>query len=296
MKLFRPLVLGAIALSFVAVPPPEAAGQNGVVIEAEATDYRDRGRFVQDVEISVLGDRIRFDMSEEDQSVIFRGEDETLLFLDHRRERYSELNRETISEVMESVSTILRELGELAVQLDPDEAEEMERVLEMLDAWEEGSGEPMGPTRGMAFADMREDSRFGSFDCALYEYEEGRESAQICVADASDMDGGTMVVDAFTGFVDFIDGFIAPLRGFQDFAEDEEEWFYALSDLRGFLADGLFPVGAETFDRRGDVDERTEVTSVTRQSLSDSLFEAPSDYRSDGIMNIGGMDRGLFRN
>jgi len=271
-------VSAVIAVGLLAAPLAalEPAGP-GVVFETEIKDLR--RNTTQAASASVEGKLIKVDVPGEggqpSNAMIFRGDRQELVAIDHGRRTYMVIDQATIKELAAQVGTAMSQMQQMLQNLPPEQRAAMEQAMRG-----RGMGGAMGPPPPPAeLRKTNERAEHAGYDTVKYEVLRGeRKVREMWVTDWSNLPASGEVRGAFESMGTFA-----------------KEVFSALSQIAGQLnldvyeqmqqADG-YPVLVTEFDESGQPTTETRLVSASERVIDPATFEPPTDYRRE---TMGGM-------
>jgi hypothetical protein len=270
---FRSLVtvLGAL----VAVSPHAAwAAQGVVVVEKTTTNGTPRTSQVQ-----MTSQRMRADVGTtggQQQTVIFDGAKQVMYLVNVERKTYSTMTKADVDQMGAQLSGAMAQMQAAMAGMSPEQRAQMEAMMK-------GRGMPAMP--GMGGPPARPEytkggtQRVGKWTCDVYEMTTaGQKTGELCTVSPQAL-----------GFT----------------AADFEVSRQMANFLRGLIpqgADAVFQVGSQEQGFSGVPVRRvttvagqqivSEVESVSRQDVPDSVFAVPEGFQQEAF---GGMGRGRGR-
>jgi len=270
------LALGLITAPLVALEPASP----GVVFETEIKDLR--RNTTQAMSASVEGNLIKVDVPGEGgqarNAMIFRGDRQELVAIDHGRRTYMVIDQATIKQLASQLGAAMSQMQQMMQNLPPEQRAAMEQAMRG-----RGMGGAMGPPPPPAeLKRTNERAEHAGYDTVKYEVlRGGRKVRELWVTEWDNLPGATEARGAFESMGTFA-----------------KELFSSLSQVAGQLdldiygqmqeANG-YPVLAVEFDEAGEPTTETRLVSASERAIDPSIFEPPADYRRE---TMGGMRGG----
>jgi len=209
-----------------------APGSAGVVFEFEIVDRAAEGEAPDVINTVVEGENIRMDVKGPrgaNADMIFRGERQEMLAVDHESRTYVLLDSASIGQIGQQLSALEAQLQEMLKDVPPEQRAAVEQMLaqQMPQA---GDAEPD--------TELRETGETGDkngYPAAKYElYRDGRLEKDFWITDWENVEGGREAAGAFQSLA----GFIKTLQdAMPDFAKSPAVGSHAyehLDELDGF--------------------------------------------------------------
>ena len=210
--------------------------------------------------------------------MIFRGDRNEAVIVDHGRKSYMVMDEETVQELGAQVSGAMAEVNKALEGLPEDQRRMMEKMMK-----ERMPKAALGGSRKQTEARRTSDrATKGGLPAVRYEIlTDGQKTQDIWIADWSKVDGGNEVSAVFKQMSTFFDSLMeavssaAGAMGGMPFADSP---FSSLEELGGF------PVATVSYDEDGEIERRSELKSVVRADLDASDFEPKEGYREQQMM------------
>lgn len=232
------LCLGAAASSFA-----------DSVLEFQTTEFSGGKAIIGTVQISTSGSNARVEIisvsSAEAGGLIFRGDRNELIILNHAQGSYVVIDRERMNAIGAQAS---------------------------------GSAAQKGQRRQTdVITSLGSHGQVAGIRCRNYEVvRAGRKIRELCVSDWDDIPGGHDTANALESVVDF---FEAARResadaGGMDVFDRQRELFGYMREVDGY------PILDRDFSARGALERQTLLTSARKETLSPGFFEPPKRYKN----------------
>lgn len=235
--------VSACLLFLVAAAPSFADS----VLEFQTTEFTGRQPIVGTVQISTSGNDTRLEIisvsSAEAGGLIFHGEQNELIILDHAQGNYMVIDQER--------------MHAMAAQVSRPGAERQD-----------------GASRD-TIRELGSHAEVAGVRCRVYEVVRGgRKIRELCVGDWADIAGGHEMADALKSVVDFFELMRQASGGAGGMGVFDRQ-----RELLGYmnLVDG-YPILNRDFSARGALQRQTLLTSAREATLSPGFFEPPKDY------------------
>ncbi len=263
--------LNAILIFALVLTSPKAIA--GVVMEMITTDGS--GRQVEASKIYAQSEMVRIDMvggsSGEQMSIIFRGNE--MLMLNHKDKTYFVMDEATLEEMSSQMSTAMQQMEQQLAQMPPAQRAMVEKMMKgkMQDMMPKQSAPP--PLQ----VEVGESSTWKSYPCVNYSiYSGGEKTEEICAASLDSIEGSEEMMGAFRKMAGFVKKMTESLPG--PFGDGMAQNPMNMMDQ----IDG-FPVHTVQFER-GAVSQEISLESVNEQTLDESMFAAPADYKKQDLL------------
>jgi len=225
--------------------------------------------------ILVEGKTIKMEFQEDgkkvDSTMIFKGETEVMIFVDHQEKKYFSMNKNDIQKFSDHMSQAMAQLEEALKDMSPEEREQMKNLMK-------------DKMPGMGNSDYIEPviKKSGSdtvkgYSCTNYDiYKENKLYRKSCVTKWGNIKGGDQIAAAMINMTDFMDEMTKSFSNNSQ-VKFEKNVFHQLKEMKGF------PV--KTIDY-GDSDNIISESILESSSIVDapkSEFEPPTGYKKEVI-------------
>lgn len=221
------------------------------ILRLQTTEFSQGEPIIGTVQISTSGANTRLEIisvsSAEAGGMIFNGDNNEMIILDHLQGHFMVIERDRIDAVAAQVSQ----------SMDPQTAANAAvRSPDTINA--------LG-SHGLV-ADI---------ECRTYEViRNGRKVRELCVSDWDDIEGGQETAEALRGVVAFFESIRKAYvgTGAMEVFDRQQELFGHMADLDGY------PVLYRDFSAGGSLLRQTILTSAREDELSPDFFEPPKGY------------------
>jgi hypothetical protein len=226
------------------------------------------------------GDRLKMDVSslaaDADDSrvtMIYRGDLEATLFVDHQRRAYSVLDQETLSSVSQQLEQAMSEMEAQLQQLPEEQREMMRKLME--------SRMPTAPADLPVFEVQRTDRQetIDGHPCVCYEVAmDGRRVNEVWVTDWSSVPLAKEDFGVFKQMTDFYRKMLAAMPNAG--ANMRQNFLGGMQDIDGF------PILMREFD--GDtVSGETRFRAIEEVDRDAAAYEPPEGYKEQKLTGRG---------
>ena len=265
MKKLNTIVIFALLLT-----SPKAVA--GVVMDMITTDGS--GRQVGASKIYAQSEMVRIDnvggSSSEQMSIIFRGEE--MLMLNHKDKTYTVMDEAMLEEMSSQMSTAMQQMEQQLAQMPPAQRAMVEKMMK-------GKMQGMMPKQNATprpRVEVGESSTWKSYPCVNYSvYSGGEKSEEICAASLDSIEGSEEIMGAFRKMARFVKKMTESLPGPFGGAMAQNP-MNMMEQIDGF------PVHTVQFEK-GAVSQEISLESVNEQTLDESMFAAPADYKKQDL-------------
>ncbi len=203
--------------------------------------------------------------------MIFR--DDLFLMINHDDKTYTVIDEAMLEEIGSRMSAAMTKMEAQLAQMPPEQRAMMEKMMQgqMPDMMSKQNAAPMPPLR----VERGESSEWKSYPCVKYSIYTGDEkSDEICAAPHDAIEGVDDAMQGFRKMSEFLKKMTASLP--EAFGGMAENPMTMLEQIDGF------PVHSLHFEN-GKLSEETTLDSATEQTLDESMFAAPADYRKQDL-------------
>ena len=262
--------LNAILIFALVLTSPKAIA--GVVLDMITTDGS--GRQVEASKIYAQSEMVRIDIvggsSSEQMSIIFRGDE--MLMLNHKDKTYTVMDEAMLDKMSSQISTAMQQMEQQLAQMPPAQRAMVEKMMK-------GKMQDMMPKQNAPpplQVEVGESSTWKSNPCVNYSvYSGGEKTEEICAASLDSIEGSEEMMGAFRKMARFVKKMTESLPG--PFGAGMAQNPMNMMDQ----IDG-FPVHTVQFER-GAVNQEISLESVNEQTLDESMFAAPADYKKQDL-------------
>jgi hypothetical protein len=267
--LLLPAVLAVPAL----VPAPAAAQTAGVVIELTSIDHRESPARTDISRLQIADGNVAMAVEGESTgTMIFRGNDRTMIAIDHERRSYIEIDEETLSALAAQMNAAMAQMQQMLENMPAEQRAMMERMMDQ-------GGIPGMEMPGMADLpeiDVRDTGRTesqGGYSTRVFEvFEDGELARRVWMAPWDEVEGGAEARDAMAGMVEFFDSFLESLP--QMSGNDS----MMRNPFRYLDLDQGMPILTHELAEDGSIEQESSVSSVAREQIEGGTFAPPEGY------------------
>ena len=243
----------------------------GVVMDMITTDGS--GRQIEASKIYAQSEMVRIDIGGsggEQMSIIFRGEE--MLMLNHNDKTYIVMDEAMLEEMSSQMSTAMQQMEQQLTQMPAAQRAMVEKMMKgkMQDMMPKQIATP--PPR----VEVGESNKWKSYPCVNYSvYSGGEKTEEICAASLDSIEGSEEMMGAFRKMARFVKKMTESLPGpFGDGMAQNP--MNMMEQIDGF------PVHTVQFEK-GAVSQEISLESVNEQTLDESMFAAPADYKKQDL-------------
>lgn len=261
----KALDVAAIALAMV----PTVTAQAGTVIET-VERVLPSGKETSVVTVQVDNGRMRVEELETgakaaESAVIFK--DDAMIIVDHKKEKYTVMDRATLQQVAGTVSDAMKQLEAQLAGMPPEQRAMVEK---MMGKQAPGSQKP----RRMApeFTKAGRTERVGGYTCQVWEGKrDGVKVTEHCVAPYGSVAGGEELMKVMKSMMSMVEDAMQSL---------DSDWLRGSvrSEWEGIKSIDGYPVLTRTFTD-GKADSEHALRSAQSATIAPSQFEVPVGYK-----------------
>lgn len=259
--------LMAALWSVVLLPVPALAG---VIFEIERKDMSESAPRAERARATIDGNFLRLDTEFEEgdtpnASVIFQGDRQILLALDHSRQEVIQFDREALKQVGDQVSLAMKEMEKQMAGLPPEQRKMMEEMMK----GKLPTTAPTTPGPSLKVKRTSEQGTTNGYPWTKYEvFRDGEKVREHLVAEWSEMEMGDETLDVFEDMAQFMRELTDSMGGLMPMENPFEE----VSRLNGF------PVVSRDFKGERVTSEAT-LQAVSVVDVDPQEFKAPAGYK-----------------
>jgi len=256
------------SLLLVTVLLASSKASAGAYIEMAQKDFDDAKAAPKTNKLWADTGKLRLDMEEGKNSVIFKGE--TMYAIDHASKRVSVIDKQTMEQVGAQMKQMQAQMQERMAQMPPEQRAQVEKMM----AQHGGMG-AMGnaapPPR--TFKQTSRTEQVAGKPCTIWEVSEnGAKVEEMCVAPMNAVTGGAEVLAALKNLGKMFEGISQQMGGAM--GDRMTESWRELDQVKGF------PVLTRDFENGKAKSEQRLVTSRT-EAVPASSFEPPASYKTE---------------
>jgi hypothetical protein len=245
-----------------------------VIITMENRDLTSDDPAVSTGRVLVSGDKLMMEMDDgksgsdgPGQVMIYRGDEDQILVVEHARKSYMVLDREAMAGVSEQMSQAMKQMEEELAKLPEDQRKMMEERMGSMFKAQSAEDRPIVETRKTG-----EKKTIDGYSCVGYEnLVDGEKKSQMWVADLSQVGVPPEAFDVFKDMAQFMQDLMSSLPALSRYGGGGQA-FQGLEDIDGF------PVLFQHL--QGDeVMYESAFKSVEKTKVDPSTFEVPDGYK-----------------
>lgn len=246
----------------------------GSVLTLRTTEYTGRPPILGTVEMATEGNDLRLEItsisSSESGGLIFDGDANAIVALDHANKEYYVIDRPLIDVLAARIEANAKILEEELAQLPPEERRAArERYEAQMPSKSSGYGRGTLEKTGQV-------GEFAGYECDYYDvHDGGRKIREICVTYWSDFPESQEVAGAMIALGHFFKNMteaFARSGGF-DLMGGQQDMFSYMEEVGGY------PVLRRDFDEAGAVKAESILESASQSDLAEARFQPPAGYR-----------------
>jgi hypothetical protein len=266
--MFQRFISGCL-LSIVLISPTFA----GSVLVFATKEFGHPEPIVGTVQMSSEGLDIRLEIisvsSAEAGGLIFHGDRNEMLILDHLQSNYLVIDQNQMNAMAGQVSLAMAQMQEALAEMPAEQRAQAEQMMQR-----QISPQPPQKSPNTINA-LGSHGTVAGIACQNYEViRDGRKVRELCVSDWDDIEGGRETAAALKGVTDFFEDMrqAASGAGGMDVFDRQQELFGLMSELDGY------PVLYRDFDASGALEREVQLTSARKQDVSPGFFDPPNGY------------------
>lgn len=221
------------------------------ILEFQTTEFGGGKPIVGTVQVATSGSNTRLEIisvtSDEAGGMIYHGDKQEMIILDHANGNYIVINQRQIDELTTNV-------GAAVTRQSPDSA----------------------PARPMTINDLGSHGEVIGISCRNFEViRGGRKVRELCVSEWDDIHGGQATANAIKAVADFFEGMrraFAAAGGMEVF-DRQQELFEHMKELDGY------PLLYRDFSPSGSMRRQTILTGARAESIPPERFNPPRGYQ-----------------
>ena len=230
--------------------------------------------------ISMENNNLRFSSSEknnnsETQQMIYLGESETMLMIDHPNRSYTKIDQETMNEISGKMSAAMKQMEAQLANMPAAQREMMEKMMQ-------------GKMPGMADKPEKKDFVFketsrtdsvADYQCKITEmYLDGKKDREFCVTSWSNIGNSEEIHASFEGMLNLFQKMFESFS--KQFPVNIKLPFSEIQELDGY------PIIVTEFNA-DKITNVTRLVSIKEKSFPKYYFSIPEGYNRTEMMNPG---------
>ena len=242
----------------------------GVVFEFELTDGKDPTAEPDRIHTSVEGERLRMDVKGPrgaNADMIFRGDREEMLAVDHDKATYVLVDNATIEQISAQLNQLEAQMQDMLKNASPEQRAMVEQMMQ------QKMPSAPGPEPVTEIRKTGESGEKNGYPAEEFElYRDGMHEKTFWVTDWDNIDGGREAMQAFKGMAAYIQKLQDAMPDFAKSPAVGTNAYEHLEELGGFpiVTIELAPDGSVLGERR--------LLSSRTESIAADEFDPPADY------------------
>lgn len=243
------------------------------ILEFQTTEFDQGQPIVGTVQISSSGKDARLEIisvtSGEAGGMIFHGEQNEMIILDHAQGNYMVIDQARMNAMATQVSDAMTQMQEALAAMPPEQRAMAQQMMQQRFP----TAPPEQPTE--TINDLGSHGEVAGIACRNYEViRDGRKFRELCVSDWEDIHGGQETADALKGIASFFESMRRAYSGAggMDVFDRQQELFGHMDELNGY------PVLYRDFSAGGALERQTILTRAREEEVRPDLFQPPAGY------------------
>jgi hypothetical protein len=256
-------------LSFVVAAPSSADS----ILEFQSTEFDQGQPIVGTVEISTSGKDTRLEIisvsSAEAGGMIFHGERDEMIILDHAQGNYMIIDQARMNAMASQVSQAMSQMQEALAAMPPEQRALAEQMMQQRFPTEAPQQSPN------TINDLGSHGEVAGIPCRNFEViRDGRKVRELCMSEWDDIEGGQETAAALKDVAEFFESMRQAFSGAgaMEVFDRQQELFGHMDELDGY------PVLYRDFDASGALKRQVILTSARADDVSPASFQPPSGY------------------
>ena len=261
--------IAACLLSFAFVAPVFA----GSVFEFATKEFGAAEPIIGTVQMSTSGANTRLEIisvtSAEAGGLIYRGDDNEMIILDHFQGSYVKVDQEQMNAIAGKISSAMSQMQAALDEMPPEKRALAEQMMQQRFPAQAPDRSPN------TINSLGSHGEIAGIPCRNFEVlRDGHKVRELCVSAWDDLEGGQETASALRGVANFFEEMRKAFSGAggMDVFDRQQELFGHMNELDGY------PVLYRDFDASGAMIRETQLTSVRQKDISPGFFEPPKSY------------------
>jgi hypothetical protein len=270
--------LSVCLLSLVAAAPSFA----GSILELQTTEFGQGQPIVGTVQITSAGKDARLEIisvtSGEAGGLIFHGEQNEMIILDHAQGNYMIIDQARMNAMASQVSDAMSQMQEALAAMPPEQRAMAEQMMQQRFP----TAPPEQPSE--TINDLGSHGEVAGIACRNYEViRDGLKFRELCVSDWGDIEGGQETAEALKGVANFFESMRQAFSGAggMDVFDRQQELFGHMDELDGY------PVLYRDFSASGALERQTILTGARQEEVGSGFFQPPAGYSFQELPTAG---------
>ena len=243
------------------------------ILEFQTTEFGQGQPIVGTVQISSSGKDARLEIisvtSGEAGGMIFHGEQNEMIILDHAQGNYMVIDQARMNAMASQVSDAMTQMQEALAAMPPEQRAMAEQMMQQRFP----TAPPKQPSE--TINDLGSHGEVAGIACRNYEViRDGLKFRELCMSDWGDIHGGQETADALKGVAAFFESMRQAFSGAgpMDVFDRQQELFGHMDELDGY------PVLYRDFSASGALERQTILTAAREQQVGPGFFQPPAGY------------------
>lgn len=248
------------------------------ILEFQSTEFGQGEPIVGTVQISTSGNDTRLEIisvsSAEAGGMIFHGERDEMIILDHAQGNYMVIDQARMNAMATQVNQAMTQMQEAVAAMPPEQRALAEQMMQgrFPAAPPNQSPQPSPDT----INDLGSHGEVAGIACKNYEViRDGRKVRELCMSDWDDIAGGQETAEALKDVAGFFEGMRQAFSGAgaMDAFDRQQELFGHMNELDGY------PILYRDFSAGGALERQVILTSARQEDVNPGFFEPPQGYK-----------------
>ena len=262
-------ILVACLFGFVFAAPVFA----GSVFEFATKEFGSSEPIISTVQMTTSGANTRIEIisvtSGEAGGLIFHGNDNEMIILDHFQGSYIAIDQTLMSAMAGEVSAAMSQRDEALAAMPPEQRALEEQMMQERTPAQKSTLSPD------IINELGSHGEVAGVPCKIYEViRDDRKVRELCVSEWSDLEGGEETASALRGVASFFEEMRRAFSGAggMDVFDRQQELFGQMNELDGY------PILYRDFNANGSLSRETQLTAARQQDISPEFFNPPAAY------------------
>lgn len=206
-----------------------------------------------------------------DSTMIFKGDSDVMIFVDHREKKYFSMNKNDIQKFSNQMSQAMAQLDEALKDMPPEQREQMKNMMkDKLPGM--GNSDYVEPVIKKSGSDTVK-----GYSCTNYDiYKGSKLYRKSCVTNWGNIEGGDQIAAAMISMTDFMEEMTKSFSNNSQ-VKFEKNVFHQLKEMNGF------PVKTVDYGDSDNIISESIFESSRIVDAPKSEFKPPSGYRKEAI-------------
>lgn len=240
----------------------------GLLVNLETKNLKEK-KPLQTLKMYISGKKINMDIISEEHkgTTIFRGDKELFWAIDHEKKEYTEITREMMEQMGQSMGDAFKQMEEQMANMPPEQRAMMEQMMKgQMQMMSQAASEPT------TLKKTGEKKKISGYSCTKYEVLRGTEKVrEMWMMDWNNIKDGKEALEAFEAMSRFFKSLIETCKD-TPFAQMLDNPYSKANKLNGF------PVLTVEIDG-GVATYETVFKSIQKKSIPKDKFSPPKGYK-----------------